>query len=143
MPGDGKETASEIGKGRVRGIDIDQEMTRIMNEIGIEKGIGKLESEREETETETGKEIDTETEIVEGVGVVQGVGVGTAVKEIMKMVTIAKSVAEVLVPGGGLRRMPVIKKNQRRRRKRKRRLMAQITLILKLLKPTDSAHLSV
>lgn len=56
------------------------EMRKIMVERGSEKGIGMVESGREETET------------VDGVGVVQGAGVEIAENETVKMVITVRGV---------------------------------------------------
>lgn len=114
----------EIGKGTETAIG--QEMRKIMVEKGSEKGTGKVESGREETET------------VDGVGAVQGAGVEIAETETVKMVITARGVlvaAQVLE--GGPKRMVVPGKSPRRRKKRRRkRAMEPITQIQRLLRLT-------
>lgn len=128
----GIENVTEIGTEKEIGTGIEtaivQEMKKIMGERGSERGIGMAESGREETET------------VDDVGVVQGVGVEIGENETVKMVITVKGVlVAVQALGGGLRKMVVPGRSSlgRRRKRKRKRVMELITLIQRLQRLTD------
>lgn len=133
----GNEIVTEIVTGReieiVTGTETVTGGMKSMDGIETEKGRG------------TGENVRGETETVDGVGAVQGVGVEIVEKETVKMENTARGVIEgVPVQGGAMRKMVMSKKNQRRRRKRRRRRAMGLTIqIQRLPRLTGSVLLLV